>query len=61
MKGVSEGKWTWVELQCWFVLPVLATRSFLSEWLIFSVMASDDCSDTEVILSLAFEFPVKTM
>lgn len=34
---------------------------FLSEWLIFSVMASDNCSNAKVILSLIFEFPVKSM
>lgn len=41
MKGVSEGKWRWVELQCWFVLSVPATHSFFLNWLIFSLTASD--------------------
>lgn len=32
-----------------------------SEWLIFSLMASDDYSDVKVILFIVFEFPVKSM
>lgn len=61
MKGVSEGKWRWVELQCWFVLSVPATHSFFLNWLIYSLTASDGCSNTKAILSLVFEFPVKSM
>lgn len=61
MKGVSEGKWRWVVTV--LVCTVCACNLFfLSEWLIFmSLMASDDCSDAKVILSLVFEFPVKSM
>lgn len=58
MEGINEGKWRWVVL----VSTVCACNSFfLSEWLIFSLMASDDCSDAKVIPSLVFEFPVKGM
>lgn len=32
-----------------------------SEWLIFSLMASGDCSDAKVILFIVFEFPVKSV
>lgn len=48
---VSEGKWRWVELPCWFVLSVLTT---LSEWLVFSLMASGNCRDAKGDFSLLF-------
>lgn len=56
MKGVSKGKWSYsVGLYC------LCLQLVLSEWLIFSLMASDDCSDAKVILSLVFELTVKSL
>lgn len=59
MKGVSEGKWRWVELECWFVLYVLATRSFFLNGLFSALWILMTAAMLKVILSLVFEFPVK--
>lgn len=42
---------------CVLCLPLI----LVSEWLIFSLTATDDCSDAKVILFIVFEFPVKSM